>query len=264
MPTADDAGRAVGDAGKAMTDAGRAAADAVGAAGHAAATSASDAGRAAAGFAADAGHAAGAVVSDAGRLIGSAFDSAGAKLHDLRSAVTPQPKSSGVSRGVTAVAVAAILGALAAGAAFFLDPVRGARRRAAIRRRLGAQAYMARTGVDTAVDVAKRASEKAVEYVRIPIESARDLVGSRNGHSTEGTADTEALVAAGSMAAAGGFGETDAGLSGSSVLDESWSPDESGSGMDDAAASSIYGGSTVITDGGPDGEPSRSREAVGE
>lgn len=255
MPALDDAGRAVGDAGRAVGDAGRAAAEAVGNAGRAAVEGAGDAGRAAAEFASDAGRMAGSAVSDAGRMIGSALDSAGERLHDLRSSVTPQRNKSGIGRGVTAVAIAAILGALAAGAAFFLDPARGARRRAAIRRRLGAQAGIARIGVDTARDAAKRAGDRAAELVRIPIESARDMVGSRNGHSDNGrssedTVDTAVLVGTGAMGGIASFGESDSGIgnlananpapwepSGETLAAETatgseaaWSADDAGSG----------------------------------
>jgi hypothetical protein len=285
LPAMGDAAKAAGEAGHAVTDAGRAAAEAVGQAGHAAAATAGDAGRAAASLAADAGHIASSAMSDAGRLIGSALDSAGGRLHDLRSAVGPQPKRQGLGRGVTAVAIAAIVGALAAGAAFFLDPLRGARRRAAIRRRLGRQAELARTGVDLAVDATKRASDRAVEFVRIPIESARDLVGSRNGQSHEDTADTAALVGAGSMSGMAALAESDSDIgnlasassgswepSGEALAaesatssDSSWAARDSGPIEDDGAAASIYGGRNVISDGGSEDEESRRRaEALGE
>jgi hypothetical protein len=46
-------------------------------------------------------------------------------------------------------------------------------------RRMSAQPSLSRSGADTARDAAKRASDRAVELVRMPIESARALVGSR-------------------------------------------------------------------------------------
>ncbi|MEA2623703.1 MAG: hypothetical protein QOH61_2613 [Chloroflexota bacterium] len=232
IPSLDDAGRAVGDAGRAVSSA------------------AGDAGRLVTGAA-----------SEAGRAIGGALETAGDRLRDIRTAVAPAPKrTSGLARGLTAGVVVAIGAAVAAGVAFFLDPARGARRRAALRRRISARSGMARTGVETA----RRAGERAVELVRIPVESARDLVGagSRNGHSLENGMDFGAASAMGGESSMPGMGS----------LADRVSEDESISGNAESRADGLdyLGGQAAGEDlFQPEGERSeeseRTRaEAVGE
>lgn len=160
--------------------------------------------RAASGLATEAGKVAANAVSDAGRMVSSLLESAGERLHDLRTAVAPPPKRpSTLQRGIVALAVASVVASIAGGVAFFLNPARGAKRRAAIRRRLGIQAGKARSGVDTAVVAARRTTDRAADLVRIPIESAKDLV-SRNGHSDvdiQATAEVPVLVGVGAAGA---------------------------------------------------------------
>lgn len=194
----------------------------IGDAGRAAATRAGEAGRAAAAFAGEAGKAAATSIGEAGRTMGNLFDAAGDRIHDLRMSVAPPPKRPSVAqRGLVALAIASVVGSVAAAAAFFMHPVRGAARRAALRRRFRAGAREARTGVDTALVAARRATGRATELVRIPVESAKELVGSRNGHAdseldsvaeaSAGVDDAEAPV----LVAAGSASKSHAGKNGS-------------------------------------------------
>ena len=165
--------QAVDAAGSSAAEAGRAA---VGRAG--------EAGKAAAAFAGEAGKAAASGMGDAGRAMGGLFEAAGVRLRDLRMTIAPRPKRASVAqRGILTLAIASIVGSVVAAGAFFLHPVRGAARRAALRRRFGSGARQARTSVDTAFGAARRVTDRATELVRVPIESARDMAGSRNGQA---------------------------------------------------------------------------------
>ena len=179
---------------------------------------ASDAGKAAAILAGEAGKAAASSMGDAGRAMGGLFEAAGARLHDLRMTVAPPPKRPSVAqRGILALAIASIVGSVVAAVAFFLHPVRGAARRAALRRRFGSGAREARTSAGMAVGAARRVTDRATELVRVPIESARDMAGSLNGHAEPASADApetaetaEALEATESTAASDATEATEA------------------------------------------------------
>lgn len=237
-------------------------------AGKTAASLASDAGKQAAVLAGDAGKAAMSAASDAGRVLTSVIETAGDRLRDLRATVTPPPKRpSVVKRGVVALAAASILGSIAAAAAFLLHPVRGAARRTAIRRRLGIGAGMTRSGVGTAVVAARRATGRATELVRIPIESARDMVGSRNGHAdnvAELTDKEAVLVAVGVDSGVAAIGEPN--------NDIAHVPSASRGDWDDAVETAADAGATSESSTGQsakrkkrgDAEQRAEVEAVGE
>ena len=159
----------------------------------------------------DAGRAVAGRASDAGRAMGGLLETAGGHLHDLRMSVAPPAKRASVAqRGMVALAIASIVASVTAAAAYFLHPVRGAARRAALRQRFRIGAREARTGVDTAIVAARGATERATEVVRIPVESAKEVVGGHNGHAETEAADAAATIeAADATAAATGAPEAE-------------------------------------------------------
>jgi hypothetical protein len=103
--------------------------------GHAVAGSLSDAGQTVTGALSDAGKAVGGALGDAGQLVSGALSAAGDRLKDLRPA--PEPKRRSLAPlAIGGVVVGAIAVAVGTAAAFLMDPIQGARRRAAVRRRV--------------------------------------------------------------------------------------------------------------------------------
>lgn len=103
--------------------------------GRAVAGSLSDAGQTVTGALSDAGKAVGGALGDASQLVSGALSAAGDRLKDLRP--TPEPKRRSLAPlAIGGVVVGAIAVAVGTAAAFLMDPIQGARRRAAVRRRV--------------------------------------------------------------------------------------------------------------------------------
>jgi gas vesicle protein len=126
-------------------------------------------------------------ISETGERAREAVGTLSADLARMR----PQQGSSTRPKVFAAVGVA-LLGVGLAALAVFFAPGSGARHRAALRRRLsGAPAMVQKgtaavqQGIGTAGDSAKQVGDRAAELVRIPIDTARDLVGHRNGTNAE-------------------------------------------------------------------------------
>jgi hypothetical protein len=95
----------------------------------------SEAGQTVTGALSDAGKAMGGALGDAGQLMSGALSAAGDRLRDLRP--TPEPKRRSLAPlAIGGVVVGAIAVAVGTAAAFLMDPIQGARRRAAVRRRV--------------------------------------------------------------------------------------------------------------------------------
>jgi hypothetical protein len=129
-----DTGHAVGDA---LSEAGHAVSRPLSDAGHAVGDALSDAGHTMSGPLSDAGHAMSGAFSDAGQLVAGALAAAGERWKEMRPRAEPRRRSiapiaiGGVVVGAIAVAVGTV-------AAFLMDPIHGARRRAAVRHRVEA------------------------------------------------------------------------------------------------------------------------------
>ncbi len=95
----------------------------------------SDAGQSVTGALSDAGKAVGGALGDAGQLVSGALSAAGDRLKELRP--SPEPKRRSLAPlAIGGVVVGAIAVAVGTAAAFLMDPIQGARRRAAVRRRV--------------------------------------------------------------------------------------------------------------------------------
>ncbi len=94
----------------------------------------SEAGQSVTGALADAGKAVGGALGDAGHAMSGALSAAGDRLKDLRP--TPEPKRRSIAPiAIGGAVVGAIALAVGTAAAFLMDPIQGARRRAAVKRR---------------------------------------------------------------------------------------------------------------------------------
>ncbi len=92
----------------------------------------------------------------------------------LVSLFRPKPRS--MRPRIIAIAAASAAAATLAGIYVLFAPGAGARRRAALRRRLQSTPAAAQRGIGVAVGSAKQVGDRAVELVRVPIETARDKV----------------------------------------------------------------------------------------
>jgi hypothetical protein len=129
-------------------------------------------------------------LSDTGDRARDAVASVAASLPadlPLVSRLRPKPRNTMRPRIIAVAAVSAIA---AAAASFYLlfASGSGAKRRAALRRRLQGTPRAAQRGIGVAVESARQVGDRAAELVRVPIDTARDIVGSRTG--ADGSADS--------------------------------------------------------------------------
>ena len=136
-------------------------------AGRAVTGSLSDAGQTVTGALSDAGHSMSGALADAGHLVSGALAAAGDRLKDLRPTAEPKRRSL-APLAIGGVVVGAVVVAVGTVAAFLLDPIQGARRRAAVRRRVDSVAERVRQARGQEPQRLLEASQSDV--VSVPIE----------------------------------------------------------------------------------------------
>lgn len=136
--------------------------------GRAVAGSLSDAGQSMSGAISDAGRAVGDALGDAGHFVSGALSAAGDRLKDLRPAPEPRRRSL-APLAVGGVVFGAIAVAVGTAAAFLMDPIQGARRRAAVRRRVDSVADRLRE-MRGGVATPKLLEAPEANVVAVPIE----------------------------------------------------------------------------------------------
>jgi hypothetical protein len=99
------------------------------------------AGKTVTGALSDAGQAMSGALVDAGHLVSGALVAASGRLKDLRAVPVPEPKRRSMAPlAIGGVVIGAVALAVGTAVAVLLDPIQGARRRAAVRRRVAAVA----------------------------------------------------------------------------------------------------------------------------
>jgi hypothetical protein len=130
--------------------------------------SVSDAGQAVTGVLSDAGQAMTGALTDAGQMVAGALSAAGDRLKDLQPNAEPKRRSI-APLAIGGVLVGAVVVGIGTAAAFLMDPIQGARRRAAIRHRLEAAAERLRQarGIEVPTPLLEAPRSEAVS---VPIE----------------------------------------------------------------------------------------------
>jgi len=162
----------------------------------------------------------------------------------LVSRFRPKPRTSMRTR-IIAVAAASALAATVASVYIFFVGDQGARRRRALRRRLQGTPAAAQRGIGAAVESARQVGDRAAELVRVPIETARDKVGSRTGDDVSEQTPTEVL-AVNAIDVATLEADSDAPLDMTAVAIAAEAAEDGYTDPD--AAASIYGEPTIVTD----------------
>jgi hypothetical protein len=127
----------------------------------------SDAGHSVSGVLSDAGQAMSGALADAGQLVSGAIAAAGDRLKEMRPA--PEPKRRSMAPlAIGGVVVGGVIVAIGAAAAFLFDPIQGARRRAAVRRRVDAVAERIREA--RGIHAPTRLLTAESDIVAVPIE----------------------------------------------------------------------------------------------
>jgi len=161
----------------------------------------------------------------------------------------PKPRSSMRPR-IIAIAAASAVAAGLAGIYLLFSPGSGARRRAALRRRLQGTPAAAQRGIGVAVESARQVGDKAAELVRVPIETVRDKVTSQTDEiePTDGTPSEILAVNAMDVAALESDGDQ---VDMTAVAIEAEAAEDGFSDGD--AATSIYGEPHIVGDEATEG-----------
>jgi hypothetical protein len=156
----------------------------------------SDTSQAVSGVVADAGQAVSGAVADAGQLVSGALAAAGDRLRELRP--TPEPRRRSIAPiAIGGAVVGAIAVAVGTAAAFLMDPIQGARRRAAVRRRVDAVAERVRLARGI-VQPTRLLQAPPPEVIAVPIEMGPgDPIPTEAAHDfTDGAVPVGAATAA--------------------------------------------------------------------
>jgi hypothetical protein len=165
-----------------------------------------------------------------------------------------RPKRSSMRPRLIAVAAVSAVAAGVAGVWLFFVGDPGARRRAALRRRLQGTPAAAQRGIGAAVESARQVGDRAAELVRVPIETARDRMTNGTNDTAPDDETPNEIFAVNAIDVATLETESDSTVDMTAVAIETEAAEDGF--MDADAATSIYGEPTILTDE----EPERAAE----